>query len=211
MSLFLGKIHFLLFNKIKHFESMEERILDLAEKSNMPIKEWIYYCNLNFGEKTSNKPLEEIIDKDNIHGWLEDKIKSAEKRSAYYITRILEKDKNLKKNILSLYEKEGKKYAKEVFEKVDKDNILELYKTLNNYLLEGMPCDRLNEIIASSSEKLSWKLRKDVHEAIWNSIGGDVSNFHDFRNEYIKNFIYEINPDLYFVLGERGEKIILKR
>ena len=71
MSLFLGKIHFWLFDKIKWFENLEEEVLKIAKERNMPVEEWVSYTNLNFGEKTPNKPLDEIIDESNIHGWLE--------------------------------------------------------------------------------------------------------------------------------------------
>ena len=89
MSLFLGKIHFWLFDKIKWFENLEEEVLKIAKERNMPVEEWISYANLNFGEKTPNKPLDEIIDESNIHGWLEGRINSAESRCAYYITNML--------------------------------------------------------------------------------------------------------------------------
>ena len=62
MSLFLGKIHFWLFDKIKWFENLEEEVLKIAKERNMPVEEWVSYANLNFGEKTPNKPLDEIID-----------------------------------------------------------------------------------------------------------------------------------------------------
>ena len=54
MSLFLGKIHFWLFDKIKWFENLEEEVLKIAKERNMPVEEWISYANLNFGEKTPN-------------------------------------------------------------------------------------------------------------------------------------------------------------
>ena len=66
MSLFLGKIHFWLFDKIKWFENLEEEVLKIAKERNMPVEEWVSYANLNFGEKTPNKPLDEIIDEEFI-------------------------------------------------------------------------------------------------------------------------------------------------
>ena len=42
MSLFLGKIHFWLFDKIKWFENLEEEVLKIAKERNMPVEEWIF-------------------------------------------------------------------------------------------------------------------------------------------------------------------------
>ena len=37
MSLFLGKIHYWLFNKIRWFENLEENIIDLAKSEGLDI------------------------------------------------------------------------------------------------------------------------------------------------------------------------------
>ena len=117
MSLFLGKIHFWLFDKIKWFENLEEEVLELAKERNMPVEDWVFYANLNFGEKTPNKPLDEIIDESNIHGWLEARINSAEGRCAYYITNMLKEDKEIKSELIKLYENHGKINADECKDK----------------------------------------------------------------------------------------------
>ena len=38
MSLFLGKIHYWLFNKILWFENLEEKIIDLAKNEGLDIE-----------------------------------------------------------------------------------------------------------------------------------------------------------------------------
>ena len=53
MSLFLGKIHYWLFNKIKWFEEIEDELLKLDSTLNLEELDKIY------GERTPNKPLEE--------------------------------------------------------------------------------------------------------------------------------------------------------
>ncbi|WP_283704562.1 hypothetical protein [Clostridium perfringens] len=211
MSLFLGKIHFWLFDKIKWFENLEEEVLELSKERNMPVEDWVSYANLNFGEKTPDKPLDEIIDESNIHGWLEARINSAEGRCAYYITNMLNEDAGIKKELIKLYESHGKINADECKGQIDEENILEVYNSLNDYILDGMPCDRINEVLENSPEKIVWHMSRDLHERFWSNVGGDVTEFHDLRNSWIKAFVKEINPQLELVVYENGDKAIVRK
>ena len=82
MSLFLGKIHFWLFNKVLWFEGLEDEIIKLAQEEGLNVEALSAEINAKYGQKTENKNLEEIIDTSNIHGWLQNKIHSAEGRMA---------------------------------------------------------------------------------------------------------------------------------
>lgn len=67
MSLFLGKIHFWLFNKVLWFEGLEDEIIKLAQEEGLNVKKLSVEINNKYGQKTENKNLEEIIDTSNIH------------------------------------------------------------------------------------------------------------------------------------------------
>ena len=101
MSLFLGKIHYWLFNKIKWFEGIEDELLRLDSTFN--VEELDKIC----GERTPDKPLEDIIDTSNIHGWLQERIIIAEGRNAY-ITKYLV-NKGYLSSIEKIYETQGKR------------------------------------------------------------------------------------------------------
>lgn len=88
MSLFLGKIHYWLFNKIVWFEDLEEEIINLAKKEGLDVEVLSTEINNRYGEKLPKLPLEEMIDTSNIHGWLQDKIHSAEYRLATWTVNI---------------------------------------------------------------------------------------------------------------------------
>lgn len=99
MSLFLGKIHYWLFNKILWFEDLEREIINLAEAEGLDIEKLTKQINLKYGEKLENNKLEDIIDTGNIHGWLQEKIHSSEGRMASWTSKILEDNPDsLKKN-----------------------------------------------------------------------------------------------------------------
>ena len=105
MSLFLGKVHYWLFNKIVWFEGLEKEVINLAKSENLNIDVISKEINQKYGEKLPNKPLEEMIDTGNIHGWLQEKISAAEGRMAAWTFKILENDKSCIKQIRKyLYE-----------------------------------------------------------------------------------------------------------
>ena len=98
MSLFLGKIHYWLFNKILWFENLEEKIIDLAKNEGLDIENLRKDIEERYGEKLPSKPLEELIDTSNIHNWLQSQIHSAEGRSAAWTKLLIEmSEENLKK------------------------------------------------------------------------------------------------------------------
>lgn len=211
MSLFLGKIHFWLFDKIKWFENLEEEALEMAKERNMPIDQWVSYANLTFGEKTPNKPLDEIIDESNIHGWLESRINAAEGRCAYYITNMLNRDKSVKEDLIKLYKKHGRLNAEECKNQLDKESAIEIYTALNDYILDGMPCDRINEVLENSNDKVVWSMSRDLHKRFWDEVDGNVEEFHSLRNSWITTFVEEINPEFEFITYENGDKAILRK
>ena len=210
MSLFLGKIHYWLFNKILWFEGLEEEIIKLAKSEGLNIEKLSSEINLKYGEKLPNKNLEEMIDTNNIHGWLQSKIHSAEGRMAAWTKEILENDENSLKKLEEVYIEQGIKAAKEVKESKTITNAPEIYYSVNDYILDGMPCDRVNEVIISEDEKVEWKRRICVHQDIWGKEGIDVNVFYNLRSFWIKAFVNEVNNDFEYVEID-GETMVIKK
>ena len=90
MSAFLGPIHYWLYNKIQLQEELIREIVSFGEKSS-----WKVFSDKKLAEETVNKelrPLNELIDVMNIHGWLQERIQDAESRYALLVTNILKED-----------------------------------------------------------------------------------------------------------------------
>ena len=81
-------------------------------------------------DPVSTKPLEEILDQENIHGYLQEKIDIVETRLAKALNLAKDPDEKLYK----LGQECGKDKDFSSFEQVFRD--------LNTYLLDGMPCDQ---------------------------------------------------------------------
>lgn len=209
MSLYLGKIHYWLFNKILWFEGLEDEIIKIAKSEGLDIDKLSKEINEIFEEKLPNKPLEEMIDHSNIHGWLQAKIHFAEGRMATWTSEILKNDKDSITKIEKVYIDQGIKAGKEAInQNIDLSDAIKIYNKINDYILDGMPCDRVDEIITSSYDKLEWKRRVCVHKDIWNKSGVDVSVFYELRNLWIKSFVKTVNSDFVYKEDENGVKVI---
>ena len=211
MSLFLGKIHYWLFNKVLWFEGLEDKVIEftrakIAEGDNLENK-----INLKYGKKLENKNLEEIIDTSNIHGWLQSKIHSAEGRMAAWTSAILNNDKEYIYELKKIYTEQGVNAAKEAKVKSSNATAEDIFNSMNDYILDGMPCDRVNEVITSNDEIVEWKRRICVHKEIWENEGVPVETFYDLRNQWISAFVKEMNNDYEYIELDNDIKAIRKR
>lgn len=206
MSLFLGKIHFWLYNKIIWFEQIEEAVRQWGEEQGLPMEEWTGRIFGEFGEPTGGKPLEEIIDTSNIHGWLQDKIEKAELRQAALVTEILRQNSAYKEELVQIFATQGRKAASEYEEQADTPE--EAFDVLNDFILEGMPCDRVNQVVSSSDSEFVWKTTRCLHKPYWERTKGDVQNYYDLREAWIRAFVQVLNPELkYEELPENTHRI----
>lgn len=208
MSLYLGKIHYWLFNKIMWFEDLTDILIRLAEDENINVTEKLSEINSLCGEKLPKKPLEELIDTSNIHGWLQGEIHSSERRLASWVKVLIDNGVSMNK-IEEVFTTQGIKAGTEVKEtKGVLNSACDIYTAVNDYLLDGMPCDRVDVVTDSTEDLVKWSKRICVHKPIWDEIGADVNIFYDLRNAWTKAFVNEINSDFNY---EGNETYIINR
>ena len=195
MSKFLAPIHTWLFNKIKLYELLEKNLVSTyTEKYGEEVTDIYKQIQDKFGYPVEDKPLEELIDVSNIHGWLQNKISIAETRQAALLTKLYAIHGEEVKNIaIDLYSKQGIDCGEDAKQKYEVNNAPEIYQALNNYILEGMPCDRANVIIENSEDKLDWKNEMCLHRAYWESVQGNINIFYELRDSWIKSFVESVN------------------
>ena len=199
MSLFLGNIHYWLFNKVLWFEGLEGEIIKLAKDKGIDVEKLEAEINSKYGVKTPNKNLEDMIDTSNIHGWLQGKIHSAEGRMAAWTKVILENNQDYILDMRKVYENQGVNAANEAKESLENINAETIFNSMNDYILDGMPCDRVNEVIDSSEESIMWKRRVCVHKNIWENEGILVDVFYELREHWINAFVNTMNNDYEYV------------
>ncbi|MBD7912357.1 hypothetical protein [Clostridium cibarium] len=210
MSLFLGKIHYWLFNKIVWFENLEEVIIDLAKEEGLDTESLKKVIVGKYGERTPNLPLEEMIDTSNIHGWLQGKIHSAEGRMAAWTTELLKNGDEVKAKLEDIYIKQGIKAAEELRENGGAiETAPDIFNAINDYILDGMPCDRVNEVVESDENKVSWVRTLCVHKDIWDQEQGDVNFFYHLRSLWVKSFVSKVNEEFEYL--EENESMTIRR
>ncbi len=212
MSAFLGPIHHWLFNKIRLFEELENKTIKSLSKSFGDDAEAIHAAAAEkFGKMLPNAELEDLIDTDNIHGWLQNKIQMAETRQAYYYNEVLKKFGQAIVPVLEeAYRQQASKLGEALRAEAGELKAPELYKQLNNYLLDGMPCDHVNNVIESQPEKLVWVTVQCLHKPYWRQAGMDIEVMYRLRFAWTNAFIEAANWD-YTYKAERSsneERII---
>ncbi len=186
MSAFLGPIHYWLYNKIQLQQNLVDEIYELGREHGLSLAG---ECNNLFGT-FDNKPLEEMIDHGNIHGWLQERVSQVEYKYAYSVTKLLEKDIATKDILLSIIRKNGINLARNY-----KGNPLSaegIYKTITDNLLDGMPCDHANRILSQGENEVTWSRSICVHSPYWEEVGGDISIYYELRDAWLEGFVTEL-------------------
>jgi hypothetical protein len=140
--------------------------------------------------------LDQIIDTNHIHQWLQEKITGVEQRQALLIKKLDEAGvTDIYIRVQGIYEDFGRQAAQDADIKNSND-LRDIFNNLNNYLLEGMPCDRVNQVIEDSTLTLSWMTTRCVHTINWSTAGIPVEVYYNFRASFIEGFVTAINPTL---------------
>ena len=186
MSAFLGPIHHWLYNKIQQQQAIVDELYALADKQQLPLEA---ECNNLYGE-FENKPLEEMIDTGNIHGWLQERVSQVEYKYAYSITKLLNTNPDLKASIKAIVIRNGRNLAITLKEyRLDATGI---YKAITDNLLDGMPCDHANRVLKQSSEEVIWQRTLCVHSPYWEEVEGDITLYYDLRDAWLEALITEL-------------------
>ena len=113
------------------------------------------------------KPLEELIDLRNIHGWLQSRIQEAESRYANIVTEILAENPSVLPELEQVAYDFGADNPVET-----KDVASDVYRKFDDTLLNGMPCDRINVITSQDNDLYTWEQAEDIHGSYWKSCRG---------------------------------------
>lgn len=124
MSLHLGPIHEMMYRKMLRLDLATEALLETLPDEKKRLDQVV--------APLKREPLEQLIDQDNIHGWLASCIDRAEIRYAFALN-CREKDFG------QCLEKVGEQWSGDFDCPADID---ELFSRVNMILLDGMPCDR---------------------------------------------------------------------
>lgn len=182
MSAFLGPIHSWLFNKIVLQNELTERFINKFEKEGY-VKDLGSFLDRKIG-KLEEGELPDIIDQNNIHGWLQERVNLVENRLAAAVSHILKEKSELLTYIIDEAYKFGEDHAIN-----NEMNPKEIYQYMDSIFINGMPCDHVNILTLVSDTLISWEQKMDIHKSYWDRANTDVEYYYDIKNAIIKGIL----------------------
>lgn len=207
MSAFLGPIHYWLYNKIMLQEKIVDEILSLNEEEEFVQglnDSTVMQCGI-----IENQPLENMIDTGNIHGWLQERIHIVENRLSYVVTAITKENADRMEHILERVYQVGLEVFNSLEQKEEMESAEQIFKLLNDMLLDGMPCDHINQIISSSSDEVEFRRTRCIHEVYWLEQGGLGMNYYEIRTKFVEGLL--ANTAFEYVADDQGNYHIRRK
>jgi hypothetical protein len=186
MSKYLAPIHSMMYNKILLQEDLTDALLELASE------ETAADIRARFGD-ADRRPLEDVIDRTNIHGWIQGRIAASENRFAATVSEILEKGEQP----LERLEEEARDFgAARHFDISDtpRDAVVKWQSTF----LDGMPCDRVLELAENTDEHVTINVLEDVHAPFWQAMGADPACYRTLRRAWMSGTLEGSNLKVEF-------------
>ena len=203
MSAFLGPIHYWLYNKIHLVIEREQMIydkaVDLCHSTAEEIRAQVWQV---YGEPLPEVDLGELIDHENIHGWLQRRINLAESREAAFVKELLDMCReNAQQVVKEVFYQHGLQCGGHAKQK-NSYNVIEatgIYKALQDYYLNGMPCDQNDTLVENTEEKLVWVNNGSIQEVNWKRAGAELKSMKEFYYTWLVGFVEGLNPQFKLV------------
>lgn len=199
MSEFLAPIHYWMYDKVLTAEKLVAAVADRAEEEGWPemTAELSERC-----VRTPDQPLEEIIDRMDIHGWLQGHIDDVEGRLAVLVGALTAKHPERAQEIAAVAQSFGRERALGAGQ-----SAAEIFRAYQSTLLNGMPCDRVDVLLSQEEDCFVWEQSRDLHSHYWEEAGADAALFVLLRDGIMRGMI----EDTDYVLTHEENQYILTR
>lgn len=192
MSAFLAPIHFWMYDKVQLQEQLIQYFAAAAAKEGWDLgghkaEEFIV---------DDDRPLDELIDTDDIHGWLSGRIDDVEGRYAAFVQTLLEHNEGLLPKLVELAREFG---AQKAVEAGSDGN--QIYQAFNNTFLNGMPCDLAIKVVDKNPDSFTWQQVSECHGQYWKAVNGDPATYYTLREAILKGLMEKTGYTLKCVAG----------
>lgn len=187
MSKVLGPIHYWLYHKIELQYQWQKRLVEKTLSSEQSLK---MNENINYAcGQISEGALEDLVE-DSIHEWLSKQVSIVERRLAYTVTKLLAQPG------VSLSFLMEKSFEFGLDHPIMNSKIDDVFNEIKNRLLNGMPCDRIEQVIVQTKHKITWKEARPIHLEYWQLMDGDIANYYQLLEQLVKGML--ANTDFTF-------------
>lgn len=201
MSAFLGHIHYWLYKKIQLLVERENLILEKTRRVVDDLADELHEISVDtYGAPIdAATPLEDIIDHNNIHGWLSGQINIASVREAAFIKDMLDTNSGddavlVVAAILDAFAVQGKACGTVAKENLEDVNAPSIYNALQNFYVNGMPCDGGDQIIEDKADTFTWVGDHKLQSPYWRTAGVDPQFMQLAYQTWFEAFVKEIAP-----------------
>lgn len=198
MSKYLGPIHNWLYEKIKLQDNFNEYIISSISNDELTNKVHLKYSAL------STKELVDQINTENIHAWLQEKVDYVEYKFAYIISIVINENITNIDKLKNIAFQFGKNLTLN-----NSSSSKDIYNSLNDLLLDGMPCDNVNTILSEDKSELLLRQNINIHSKYFNSFSLDIEVYNIIRLKLIEgilsntDYLFNIISDDIFEIKKR--------
>ena len=182
MSAFLGPIHHVMYKKILLQDRMSEALLSLAAQQG-----WAEDLRAQVdaaAPAAPDRPLEEIINESNIHGWLASAVSGCESRLAQVASAILQNHPERLASLCDTLREVGTQQPLQV-----EGDAPAAFGALTALLLDGMPCDRPLVMADSEPDCVTWTVGTCPHAPYWQSPDVGADTYYILRAAFVDGML----------------------
>lgn len=211
MSAFLGHIHYWLYKKIQLLVERENLILEKTRRIVDDLADELHEISVDtYGAPIdAATPLEDIIDHNNIHGWLSGQINVASVREAAFIKDMLDTNSGddavlVVAAILDAFAVQGKACGTVAKESLEDISAPSIYNALQNFYVNGMPCDGGDQIIEDKAHTFTWVGDHKLQSPYWRTAGVDPQFMQLAYQTWFEAFVKEVAPGFELLTTDDG-------
>lgn len=209
MSAFLGHIHYWLYRKIRQVTKRQQMLTAAAAATWGEAAQAAQQAvSVMYGEPLPDVDLAELIDTRNIHGWLQQQIMLVETREAAYVNELCETyGAAAEPVILGVYAAHGRDCAAAAVAdgQYELTSAGGLYQTLQDFFLNGMPCDNNDQVSEQSADSVRWAGPAWPQLRHWARGGADVSFMQRCYTTWLAAFIAGLNAEFGYRQTAEGQ------
>ncbi|HWR38232.1 MAG TPA: hypothetical protein VN611_01915 [Patescibacteria group bacterium] len=199
MSALLGPIHQWLFQKILLVSQREElvftKVHDMCGETAEELREELWKT---YGEPLPDADLSTLIDPGNIHGWLQRQINLAESREASFIRELYDTCGDTARDLTrDAWTEHGKQCGQQAaaLNKYSLTTTSGIHQALNDFYLNGMPCDQADQVILSEANHLVWETATCLQASNWQQAAVDPRFMSELYRLWLQAFVPAASPD----------------
>lgn len=199
MSMFLGPIHYIMFNKIRVAAGRSLAVIETFKKKYPSETEETVKTALPEGVSDfGDTPLEELMGDNPIHQFLQGLIDKVETDEATLVTALLYRfPDDGRELLLEAFRSHGAETAEKALAGNGNERDLNtVVNMLGEHYLEGMPCDQVSSYDSNGENSIEVTQSDCLHMPKWESAGAPVETMCELLDGWVAGFANAVSPGI---------------